>query len=173
MKGFFYVVGFGSAGPHPAPNNQTHAGYTFGIVLPIHMLLPPLSFYQIAFEPTPPLLLGILQRTLSAEEMTESAEQMLRAAQQHHCPCWLLDGRSHAQAQPPALHYWMQEEYFPRVRVALGQPPCVAFLALPRARQQPGPDAAALPEWNTPAVRMHWFTDETAAREWLRRCQPF
>ncbi|GAB3722496.1 hypothetical protein GCM10027594_03240 [Hymenobacter agri] len=136
------------------------------------MILPPLTFYQIAFESTPPLLLGTLQRTLSPEEMTECAEQMLRAAQQHQCPSWLLDGRSHTQSQPVALHYWMQEEYFPRVRAELGQPPCIAFLARPRPRQQPGPNATTLPEWNTPAVRMNWFTDEGAARDWLRRCQP-
>jgi hypothetical protein len=133
------------------------------------MPLPTLNFYQISFDPAPPLLQGTSLRTLSAEEMTESAELLLNTAQRQRCPFWLLDGRLHERPQPPALHLWMQEEYFPRVRAELGQQACVAFLGLPSARQRGA--EATLREWNTPAVRMNWFIDETAARTWLRRCQ--
>lgn len=130
---------------------------------------PTLSFYEIAYEPAPPLVGGTSLRSLSAEEMTEVAELLLTAARQQNCPYWLLDGRRHVRPQPPALHHWMQEEYFPRVRAELGQPPCIAFLALPTAPQQPMPDEAALRAWQTPAVRMGWFTDEAPARAWLHR----
>jgi len=128
------------------------------------MLLPTLTFYHIAYEPAALLLRGTSLRTLSAEEMTESAELMLDAARQHSCPYWLLDGRLHGQPQPPALHHWMQEEYFPRVRAALGQQLCVAFLALPTSHLQARPSGAALSEWNSPAVRLCWFATESAAR---------
>ena len=134
------------------------------------MPLPTLSFYRIDFVSAPPLLRGTSLRTLSAEEVTESAELMLDTARQQHCPYWLLDGRRHERPQPPALHLWMQEEYFPRVRAELGQQLCVAFLALP-VGQQANPYNGAVQEWNTSAVRMSWFTDEAAARTWLSRCR--
>lgn len=129
------------------------------------MLAPTLSFYQILFEFAPPL------RPLSAEEVTEGAELMLDTARQQSCPYWLLDGRRHDRPQPPALHFWMQDEYFPRVRTALGQQACVAFLAQSRARQQTNPNGMSLQEWNSSAVRMGWFTDEAAAWDWLNRCR--
>ena len=135
------------------------------------MSLPALSFYQIAYESAPPLLQGTSLRTLSAEEMTEGAELMLDTARQQNCRYWLLDGRRHERPQPPALHHWMQEEYFPRVRAKLGQKPCVAFLALPVDQQQASLAKAALQQWQTPAVRMGWFTSEAAARAWLSRCR--
>ena len=133
------------------------------------MPLPALSFYQITYEPAFPLVRGTSLRTLSAEEMTESAELLLRTARGQGCPFWLLDGRLHERPQPPALHLWMQEEFFPRVRAELGQQPCVAFLGLPIG--QSGSSETALREWNTPAVRMNWFTDEAAALAWLRGYQ--
>ena len=138
------------------------------------MPLLTLSFYHITYENVPPLLRGISLRTLSAEEVTEGAELMLKAARQQNCPYWLLDGRRHEHPQPPALHHWMQEEYFPRVRARLGQQPCLAFLALPMGQQSEQPEQLNVPllqEWQTPAVRMGWFTDEAAARAWLSRCR--
>ena len=57
------------------------------------MPLPTLNFYDIVYEPGPPLLLGRSLRTLSAEKMTESAEMMLKIARQQTWPYWLLEGR--------------------------------------------------------------------------------
>ena len=131
-------------------------------------LLTP-NFYHVAYESAPPLLRGTSLRTLSAEEMTESAELVLDAARQQNCPFWLLDGRRHGHPQPLTLQHWMLEEYFPRVRAELGRQPCVAFLALPTGQQKADRDKAALREWQTPAVRIDWFTDEAPALAWLSR----
>lgn len=137
------------------------------------MPLPALSFYRIDYEPAPPMLHATSLRTLSAEEMTESAELMLEAARQYNCPYWLLDGRRHERPQPRALHYWMQEEYFPRVWAALGQQICVAFLALPAGQlPQAEHNDTTLQEWQMPAVRMGWFVEEAPARAWLNRLRP-
>ncbi len=134
------------------------------------MPLPALSFFRIDHEADLPLLRATSLRTLSAEEMTESAELMLDAARQQNCPYWLLDGRLHERPQPRALHYWLQEEYFPRVWATLGQQVCVAFLALPTGPQsQAEHNGTTLQEWQMPAVRMGWFVDEAAARAWLSR----
>ena len=136
------------------------------------MSLPTLtlSFYHVAYEPVPPVLCGSSLRPVSAEEVTASCELLLATAQRHGCAYWLLDGRHHEREQPQALHDWMQEEYFPRVRATLGRLPCVAFMVQPfvwagliaKGYDQPQ-------DWQTPNVRMGWFTDEAAARAWLNR----
>ena len=134
------------------------------------MPLPALSFYQIDYEADPSLLHGTSLRTLSAEEITESAELMLDAARQQNCPYWLLDGRLHERPQPRTLHYWMQEEFVPRAWATLGQQVGVAFLALPTGQQALAEQTGTtLQEWQLPAVRMGWFVDEAAARAWLFR----
>ena len=128
------------------------------------------AFYRTCYEPAPPVLRGAAQRPLTAEEMTESCEWLLAQAQERACPYWLLDGRRHTGNQPLALHQWMQEEYFPRVRQALGRVPCVAFLVSApvwaglRSRGYDNPL-----DWHTPTARLGWFTDEAPARAWLAR----
>jgi hypothetical protein len=131
-------------------------------------LLPALHFYQIDYSADPPLLTGRNDRPLTAEEITETCELLLAAATQQACPYWLLDGRSHQQAQPQALHDWMLEEFFPRAQARLGRVVCVAFLVPPFV-------LAGLPSlgyqephnWLTPSARMGWFSEVPSAQAWL------
>ncbi len=118
------------------------------------------------------MLRGTDQRAMSPEEITESYELLLATARQHTCPYWLLDGRHHHQEQPQALQDWMQEEFFPRVREALGEPAHVAFLVLPlvwASISARGYDELA--DWYVQAAHLAWFTDEGAARAWLAQQQ--
>jgi hypothetical protein len=130
----------------------------------------PLSYYAVAYEPAPPLLRGRDLRPLSAEEITETCEVLLAAARHHQCRYWLLDGRSHQWAQPQALHHWMQEEYFPRVRAVLGGQPCLAFLVPPFVWAGLPAQGYAQPlDSLAHGVRMGWFTTEPDALHWLAR----
>lgn len=134
------------------------------------MAHPQLSFYQVVYEPCPPVLLGVSDRNLTGEEITESCELLLSTAVQHECPYWLLDGRRHARDQPQGLHDWMREDYFPRVRTALGQRPCVAFLVpafVWEGLPSKGYDSPL--DWHAPGMQLGWFTEENPAREWLGR----
>jgi hypothetical protein len=138
-------------------------------------LLPTLGYYQVAYESCPPLIRGRNQRLLQAEEVTETCELLLATALRHACPYWLLDGRSHQQEQPQALHNWMREEYFPRVASQLEQPVCIAFLvpgAVWAGLQAKGYDDPL--DWHSPVARLGWFTEEGPALVWLtqRRNQP-
>ncbi|RFP64336.1 hypothetical protein D0N36_14880 [Hymenobacter lapidiphilus] len=132
--------------------------------------LSPLAHYAITYEPCPPLLRGCNSRRLSAEEITETCELLLATARHYACRYWLLDGRSHQQAQPQALHDWMRDEYFPRISRELGSGACLCFLV-------PEPVWAGLPALGygqlqngfVHGVRMGWFTDEVAALDWLAK----
>lgn len=127
-----------------------------------------LSYYAVAYQCDPPLLRGRDLRPLSAEEITETCEVLLAAACFHQCRDWLLDGRSHQQAQPQALHEWMQEEYFPRVRAELKGQPSIAFLVPPFVWEGLRAQGYAQPEDSAfHGVRMAWFTEEEAALAWL------
>lgn len=100
---------------------------------------------------------------------------LLATAQRQRCSHWLLDGRSHQREQPQALHDWMREEYFPRVRTTLGTVPSVAFLVPPVIwAGLPGKGYGNPHDWSAQAVRMAWFTEEAPARQWLAslRVQP-
>ncbi|TGE24995.1 hypothetical protein E5K00_07285 [Hymenobacter aquaticus] len=133
-------------------------------------LLPTLSFYTVLHQPSPPLLTGISQRALHAEEITETCEVLLAAAARHHCPYWLLDGRANPCEQPATLHEWMREDYFPRVRAVLGRQPQVAFLVAPNL--WPGlPQRGYGPPhcWESTMLHAAWFCEEDPAQAWLRR----
>ena len=127
-----------------------------------------LPFYEVRYEPEPPLLYGGNQRPLSAEEITETCELLLASARRLRCPYWLLDGRSHQREQPQELHDWMREEYFPRVREQLGVRPSVAFL-VPHVVWTGLPGKGYDDPTNLPAKDAHmaWFTSEDDARRWL------
>lgn len=135
--------------------------------------LPVLPFYRVAVEAAPPVVYGAAQQPLSAEEITASCELLLATAHRHACPFWLLDGRHHRAEQPAELHAWMREEFFPRVRAALGRSVCVAFLvpsAVWAGLAAKGYDAPL--DWHSPAARLAWFTAEAPARAWLARQHP-
>ena|GEM_PF-1690314 len=132
--------------------------------------LPVLPFYTLRYEPDPPLLYGLNQRMLSAEEITETCELLLATARRLHCTSWLLDGRAHQREQPQSLHDWMREEYFPRVRKVLGTAPNVAFLVPPHIwAGLPAKGYTDPTDWLSRAARIAWFTEEAPAREWLQR----
>lgn len=132
------------------------------------MLFTSLDFYAVTHQLCPPLLRDVNQRALSAEEITEACELLLAAARQHGCCDWLLDGRSNPSEQPPELHQWMREEYFPRVRAALGQPLHVAFLVAPAIRQGLERRGLSSVEELHPGVdAIGWFADDALA--WLAR----
>jgi hypothetical protein len=123
----------------------------------------------VHFEPGKFVIRASNERELTAEEITEACELLLTTACAYNCPFWLLDGRSHQREQPQELHDWMREEYFPRVRATLGQPPRVAFLVPPAiwaGLPDKGYDQPA--DWHSFAVRMAWFTDEESALAWLQ-----
>lgn len=132
--------------------------------------MPMLNFYRVCYEPYLPVLVGTSLRPLNEEEVTESCELLLAKAQQHNCSFWLLDGRHHGRDDPQALHNWLLDEYFPRVRNRLGQRPYVAFVVQPLVWQGlPAKGYDHPQDWQTPAVRLGWFTEETQAQAWLAR----
>ncbi|MFC7668820.1 hypothetical protein ACFQT0_16685 [Hymenobacter humi] len=113
---------------------------------------------------------GRSRRTLSAEEVTLTCEVLLAAALHRRCAYWLLDGRVSRQEQPVELHEWLHEEYFPRVRTELGQPPCIALLVAPVFYKQLLAMAHNAPvEWPTWGARVNCFKEEDAALAWLRQ----
>lgn len=128
----------------------------------------PLSHYTVSYEPCPALLRGYNSRQLTAEEITETCELLLDTARRYACRYWLLDGRSHHQAQPEALHRWMQDEYFPRIRRELGRETYLAFLVPQQVwAGLPALGYAEVEDSLVHGVRMGWFTDEAAALDWL------
>ena len=134
--------------------------------LPLSALAP----YVIAYELCPPLLRGCNSRQLCAEEITETCELLLATARRYACRYWLLDGRSHQQAQPQALHDWMQDEYFPRISRELGPGACLCFLVpKPVWTGLPALGYGPLQDGFIHGVRTGWFTEEEAALDWLAK----
>ncbi|UOG77437.1 hypothetical protein MTX78_23670 (plasmid) [Hymenobacter tibetensis] len=135
---------------------------------PENSLPAPLPYYAISYDDRPPLLRGEGVRPLNAEEITETCEVLLATALYYGCPYWLLDGRSHQQAQPQELHEWMREEYFPRVQAELQGQPCIAFLVplfVWTGISQQG--YAQVVDASVHGVRLGWFTQENQALPWL------
>lgn len=131
--------------------------------------LPKLTFFPVTCREGSSLLRGRTRRALTAEEVTRTCEVLLAAALRRRCSFWLLDGRVNTNPHPMELHEWLQEDYFPRVRAQLGQPPCIALLVAPSLWQgltQIGLDAPA--EWPSRGVRVGWFQEERDALAWLR-----
>lgn len=130
-----------------------------------------LAYFPVTCRAGSSLLRGRTRRALSAEEVTKTCEFLLAIARRRRCPYWLLDGRESLLTQPLELHEWLQADYFPRVRVQLGQPPCIALLVAPDLcsdLQQPGYEAT-ITEWPAWGARVGWFTEESTALAWLRR----
>ncbi len=131
--------------------------------------LPTLPFFSVSYQARPPLLRAGATRALTFAEVMETLEVLLVHAAHHRCPYWVVDRRIGPHEEPAELHSWMQEDYFPRVRAVLGQPPQVAFLVTPAelARLQ-AHRATAPQDWHTPAVHFGWFTQPPAAAAWLQ-----
>jgi len=130
---------------------------------------PVADYYEIRFEARPLLLRGRVLRPLSVAEFTEACELLLAQARRHHCPYWLLDGRADEPVRPAGVYGWLNDEFLPRLRAALGQAPCLAFVAEPHFWQNLeahsyGPLA---PAQSSPSAHIGWFTDEAAAMDWL------
>lgn len=127
------------------------------------------EFYRVDFASAPPLLRGLTLRPLTVREFTEAGELLLTEARAHNCAYWLLDGRADRARQQPELYHWIEDDYLPRVRSALGRPPVIAFWAEELMWQQLqaqgnlAPAAAPL----SGAFRIGWFTDEGAAQTWI------
>ena len=134
-------------------------------------LLPSvLPFYAVTYHANPPLLRGLSLRALNPEELTETCEVLLTAAQHFGCPYWLLDGRANPDGQPPSLRQWLREEYFPRVRAALGLPLHVAYLVTPEFRAVIDQLGLGQVDELQPAVGwVGWFTQEATALAWLEQ----
>ena len=133
------------------------------------MLTHVAEFYEVRFEARPPLLRGRVLRPLSVIEFTEVCELLLEEARRHRCPYWLLDGRADEPVRPADVYGWLNEDFLPRVRVALGEAPYLAFVARPDfwkllQAQAYGSLAPAQP---SPAFHSNWFTDEATALAWL------
>ena len=139
------------------------------------MLASSLPFYAVRYQPVPSLLRGTVLRPLTTLEFTEACEMLLAAAQAHHCPYWLLDGRADTDSRPPDVYGWLSDDFLPRVHRELGRVPTLAFIARPefwnalQARNYAPSVVAAS------SFRANWFTDEGAALAWLatyRTTQP-
>ncbi|KUG09055.1 hypothetical protein [Solirubrum puertoriconensis] len=128
-----------------------------------------LEYYELALESDPPLLRAARRRPLSPAEITESCELLLLTAQENQCNHWLLDGREHFTANPSCLQTWLQEEYFPRVHRELGSVVYVAFLVAPSPHASAAAAGFESLTSQTSGVRTAAFTDEAAARDWLRQ----
>ena len=132
------------------------------------VLPPSLPFYALAHQAQPPLLRGMAQRALNAEEYTQACELLLAAARRHGCADWLLDARANPLPPPLALQHWLRDEFLPRAVQELGRAVHVAFLVPPEVRR-------ALSRLGYPARlvlgpgagQLGWFTDEAPARAWL------
>lgn len=137
--------------------------------MPTHLV----DFYEIRYEAEPPVLWGRSLRSLSGVEFTESCELLLRAAQRHHCRFWIIDGRANVGPRPSDIYAWMEEDFLPRLREALGRLPRIAFLVDPAAGPQararsfvPPPDADV-----TLPFQLGWFGEDRAALAWLYQCR--
>jgi hypothetical protein len=130
------------------------------------------SFYSVCFEAQPPLLRGVVQRPMSIPEFIEACEMLYRAAQQHRCPFWLLDGRADSpEIRPLDVYTWLTDEFLPQVRQSLGRLPCLAFIAQPGFWQalQARHYAMPRPMQLSPAFWVNWFTTEDEALDWLHQ----
>ncbi|SFP88433.1 hypothetical protein [Hymenobacter arizonensis] len=136
----------------------------------MHAPLSTLTFFPVSCRDGSSLLRGRTRRALTAEEITKTCEVLLAAALRRRCRYWLLDGRVSPQEQPAALHEWLEEDYFPRVRAQLGLFPCIAMVVAPsmwQGLQQPSLDPlSAWPAWG---ARVGWFKEEEPALAWLRK----
>jgi hypothetical protein len=133
-----------------------------------------LNFFPVTCQNGSSLLRGRTRRALSAEEITKTCEVLLAVALRRRCRYWLVDGRVSPDSPPLALHEWLQEDYFPRVRAQLGKAPCIALVVAPtlwQGLEQPGCDS--LPEWPMWGARVGWFKEEGAALAWLRQQEAF
>ena len=136
------------------------------------METPASNFFQTRFEAAPPLLRGQALRPMSVAEFTEVGELLLLEARRSGCPFWLLDGRADQLREQPALHHWVEDEYLPRVHVALGRPLVVAFLvsaAVWAQLQLQGIAVPTLVPTLSAAFRTAWFTEEAPAQIWLNQ----
>ena len=131
--------------------------------------LPILPFYSVSYQAVPPRLRAGATRALTFTEVMESCEVLLLYAARHRCPYWVLDRRTGPNEEPPELHNWMQDDYFPRVRAVLGQQPQVAFLVTPAELALLQQQRAAFPQdWHTLSINFGWFTQLPAAEAWLQ-----
>lgn len=131
--------------------------------------LPKLTFFPVTCREGSSLLRGRTRRALTAEEITKTCEVLLAAALHRRCSFWLLDGRVSTTAHPAELHEWLQEDFFPRVRAQLGQPPCIALLVAPCLWQgMAGAGLHAPTQWPAWGARVGWFKEERDALVWLR-----
>ena len=131
------------------------------------MSTPSQPFYMVRYQHAPALLRGTVLRPLTTIEFTEACEMLLAAAQEHHCPYWLLDGRADADARPPDVYEWLSDEFLPRVHRVLGRVPTLAFVARPEFWQALRARSYAPPLVIASTFRASWFTDERAALAWL------
>jgi len=127
------------------------------------------DYYELTYQAAPCVLHGRALRGLSIAEFTEVCEQFLLLAKQHHCRYWLLDGRADETRRDPSLYLWLNEDYLPRVREALGEGPCMAFLATPEQYAQLGQRGygPAAPARLASLSYTGWFTDQAQALQWL------
>ncbi|GAA4370256.1 hypothetical protein GCM10023185_44630 [Hymenobacter saemangeumensis] len=129
------------------------------------------DYYELRYQADRGILHGRARRGLSMDEFLEVCEQFLLLARQQHCRYWLLDGRADINRRDPSIYLWLNEDYLPRVREALGEGPCMAFLATPEQWAQLGqrgygPNAPARP---ASLSYTGWFTEEAQALSWLNK----
>ena len=132
------------------------------------------EFYAVRYQAEPPLVRGVVQRSLSPAEFTEACELLLAMAQQHQCPFWLLDGLADTAERPTDVYDWLGDEFLPRVYKTLGRIPCLAFVARTEFRQALQSHSYASPTSTLFATtfRADWFTSEADALAWLGHFRP-
>ncbi|RSK44960.1 hypothetical protein [Hymenobacter rigui] len=131
---------------------------------------PP--YLHVNYEGRRRTLLGQWQRSVMPFEMHQGYACLLDAAQQYDCHYWLIDTTRRAAGIDATDVFWMLDVFFPQLAPRLGGTTYLAFLMAPNqlAGVLATPAIPPLPDGQNLAYYLQRFTDEAAARLWLRKC---
>jgi hypothetical protein len=131
---------------------------------------PP--YLLVNYEGRRRTLLGQWQRSVMPFEMHQGYACLLDAAQQYACRYWLIDTTRRTAGIDAADVFWMLDVFFPQLPARLGGTTYLAFLMAPNqlAGVLATPAIPVLPADQRLPYHLQRFTDEAAARLWLRKC---
>lgn len=124
---------------------------------------PEADFLALHYRADLHLLVGRWQRPVSAAELRQGYQAMLRTACQTGCPYWQLDLRGR-NAPDGATQQWLTAEFLPHLAGQLGSLVCLGYLLSPSLLQQLGTPAAG-------PAQVAFFAEEGALTAWLTQCQ--
>ena len=130
------------------------------------------DYLILSYRPDLDFVVARWLRPVSGAETRQGYQLILAAGQECHCPYWLLDGRRRQPADADTTR-WGLEEFFPRLRTALGQPVFMSQLLSPlyQALTDTQPAFQQAEQGPNRTYEMRRFNDETRAVQWLQQQQ--